>query len=133
MYSLNGHSQVEYLLTMRRVIALSLMMLFSCTLIAPLFASGADAYVPACCRRNGKHHCMMERRSGQEKGITSVSEKCPYCPVGTCAEYFQIFKPESGDLFSAGVVRHLSIAPQTEALYCISPFRSHPKRGPPLA
>jgi hypothetical protein len=121
---------------MRRVIALSLMILFSWTLIAPLFASDTEAYLPACCRRNGTHHCMMrmmERRGGQQKGFTSVSEKRPCCPAGTRAVNSQIFKPEPGEQFSSSVVLHPAIAPQTQALYRISSFRSHPKRGPPLA
>ena len=118
---------------MRRVIVLSLMMLFSLTLIAPLFASNQDANLPACCRRNGKHHCMMGSRSGLQKGFTSVSEKCPCCPFGACAVCSPIFKPEAGAQFSVEVGRHPAVAPQTEALYCLSTLRSHPKRGPPLA
>jgi hypothetical protein len=54
----------------RRAIAFSLMVLFSLTLIAPLFAPDADANLPACCRRNGKHHCMMrmmERTAGNQE------------------------------------------------------------------
>ena len=118
---------------MRRVIALSLMMLFSWALIAPLFAPDADANLPACCRRNGKHHCMMrtmQRLDGNEKGFTSVSEKCPCCPVGTCAVYSPIFKPESGEQLFAGVVRHPAIAPQTETLYRISSFLQPSKARP---
>jgi hypothetical protein len=119
---------------MRRMIALSLMMLFSWMLIAPLFASDANANLPACCRRNGNHHCMMrmmERRSGQQKGFTSVSEKCPCFPVSTCAVHSSIFKPEAGEQFYSDVVRHPAIAPQSEALNRISSLRSHQKRGPP--
>jgi hypothetical protein len=120
---------------MRRVIALSLMMLFSWTLIAPFFAPNADANLPACCRKNGKHHCMMrmmERRGGLQKGFTSVSEKCPCFPVSTCAIYSPIFKPEAEGQFSADVVRHPAIAPQSEVFYRISFLRSHQKRGPPI-
>ena len=65
---------------MRRAIAISLMMLFSWTLMAPLFVPDADASLPACCRRNGKHHCNMARMSGQadgQRGFTTVAEKCP--------------------------------------------------------
>jgi hypothetical protein len=119
---------------MRRVIALSLMMLLSWTLIAPLFAPDADANLPACCRRNGKHHCMMrmmERRSGQQKGFTSVSEKCPCFPDSTCAVHSPIFEPAAGEQFYSNIFRVPAIAPQSEALYRISSLRSHQKRGPP--
>lgn len=123
-------------LTMRRVIAISLMMLFSWTLIAPLFALDADAKLPACCRRNGKHYCMMrmmERRAGQQRGFMSVSEKCSCFPVGICAAYSPVFKPEAEGQFYADVVRHPAIALQSVAIYRISSLGSHQKRGPPLA
>jgi hypothetical protein len=119
---------------MRRGIALSLMMLFSWTLIAPLFASDADANLPPCCRRNGKHHCMMrmmERHRGNQAGFASVSEKCPCFPVSTCAVYSPIFKPEAEEQFYAAIVRHPAIASQTETLYRISFLRCNQKRGPP--
>ena len=119
---------------MRRTISFLLMVLFSLTLIAPLFARDADANLPACCRRNGKHHCMMrmmEQRSGNQKGFTSVSEKCPCFPVSTCAVHSPIFKPEAKEEFYAKVARHPACAPLTETLYRISSFSSHQKRGPP--
>ena len=62
---------------MRRTIALALMMAFSWTLIAPIFGPDADANLPPCCRRHGKHHCMMrmmERFGGNQTGFTSVRE-----------------------------------------------------------
>jgi hypothetical protein len=119
---------------MRRTIALSLLMMFSWLLIAPFLAPDAEANLPACCRRHGKHHCMMnrmERLGGNQKGFSSVSEKCPCFPAGTCAVHSATFKPEAGERFYAEVVRHPACAPQTEALFRISFLRSHPKRGPP--
>jgi hypothetical protein len=119
---------------MRRLIALSLMTMFSWTLIAPLFGPGADANLPPCCRRNGKHHCMMrmmQRPGGNQKGFTSVTEKCPCQPASTCAAYSPVFKPEAGSRFYAQVMRRPACAPRTEDFRCISSLRSHQKRGPP--
>jgi hypothetical protein len=119
---------------MRRAIAISLMMLFSWTLIAPFVVPDTDANLPACCRRNGKHHCMMrmmERRSSSQNGFTSVSEKCPCLPASTCAVDSPTYKAETGKQFYPDAVRHPAIAPQTETLYRISSLRSHQKRGPP--
>ena len=121
---------------MRRAIALSLMTMFSWMLVVPLFAPDANEHLPACCRRNGKHHCMMhmmERHSGEQIGFRSVEERCPCCPALTCAVHSPIFKTESGERSFADVVPLPLMAQQTEALYCISSFCSHPKRGPPLA
>lgn len=121
-------------LAIRRTIALALTMLFSLTLIAPLFGPDADANLPPCCRRNGRHHCMMrsmERLSGNQTGFASVAEKCPCFPAGACAVHSPTYKPEAGERFFAEVVRHPAIAPQTEALSRVSFLRSHQKRGPP--
>jgi hypothetical protein len=119
---------------MRRTIALALTALFCWTLIAPVFWPGADANLPPCCRRNGKHHCMMRmmgQLGGKGKGFTSVSEKCPCEPASTCAVYSPVFKPEAGKPFYTQVVRRPAPAPRTEVLYRIAFLRSHPKRGPP--
>ena len=119
---------------MRRIIALSLTIIFSWMLMAPLFGPDADANLPPCCRRNGKHHCMMrmmQRPGGNQKGFTSVSEKCPYEPASTCAVYSPIFKLETERRFYVQFPRRLVLAPRTEALRNISFLRSHPKRGPP--
>jgi hypothetical protein len=119
---------------MRRTIALALTVLFCWTLIAPIFGPGAEANLPPCCRRNGKHHCMMrmmQRLSGNQKGFTSVTETCPCQPASTCAVHSPVFKPEAGSRFYAQVARRAAPAARTEA-FCRSAFlRSNPKRGPP--
>lgn len=119
---------------MRRTLAVALMMVFSLTLIAPLFGPDADASLPPCCRGSGKHHCMMgamERSSSDPAGLTRISEKCPCFPAGTFAAHSSTYKLEAGSQFCAQSVRHSAIAPQTEALCPISFLRSHPMRGPP--
>ena len=121
---------------MRRTIALSLLMIFGWSLMAPLFAPDAEANLPSCCRRNGKHHCMMhlmERLSGKQSGIASVSEKCPCMPASTGAIHSASYKPEPGARFYGEVARHPSRAPQTEAQYRLSFLRSRQKRGPPTS
>ncbi|MGA3264756.1 MAG: hypothetical protein ABSC47_12010 [Terracidiphilus sp.] len=119
---------------MRRIIALALTMIFSCMLIAPLFGPDADANLPPCCRRNGKHHCMMramERLSGKRKGFSSVSEKCPCLPASTCAVYSPTYDSKAAQQFCAEVVRHPACVAQTETRYQLCFLRGHPKRGPP--
>jgi hypothetical protein len=119
---------------MRRAVAHTLLMIFSWMLIAPLFAWDADAGLPACCRRNGKHHCTMSRMGqagGNEKGFTSVSEKCPCLPAITCAVHAAKYMPVAGQRFYAEVTFHPVYAPQTSARFGISFLRGHQKRGPP--
>jgi hypothetical protein len=119
---------------MRRILATSLMMMFSWMLIAPFFAPDADATLPSCCRRNGKHHCMvrtMEDLSGRQRGVTNVSEKCPYFPVSSVAVHAPTYSPGNAEAFFAEVLSHPALAPQAEALQRISFTRSRQKRGPP--
>jgi hypothetical protein len=121
---------------MLRAIAISLMMLFSWTLIAPLVASDTEANLPACCRRKGKHHCMCRmhrtgQQSGNQKGFSTVSEKCPCCPASACTVHSPTYKPETEKQFYAEVVFHPASMPQGESHPRIALFRSHPKRGPP--
>jgi len=121
-------------LAMRRTIAISLLMMFSWMLIAPLFGPDADANLPPCCRRNGKHHCMMRmmgRLSGNRKNFSSATEKCPYFPANTYAIHSATNKPEHGEQFYAEAGRSTACFPQTEALFRISFPRSHQRRGPP--
>ena len=119
---------------MRRTIALALTILFGFAPIAPLFAPDADASLPACCRRNGKHHCSMRmtgQLTGNQKGFTAVSEKCPCGPIGACAVHSPTFQPPAAQRFYAETVFHPARAPQTEARRRIACLRSHQKRGPP--
>ncbi|MGP8270114.1 MAG: hypothetical protein ACLQLH_08605 [Terracidiphilus sp.] len=118
---------------MRRTIALALTMTFSWMLIAPAFGPDADTNLPPCCRRNGKHHCMMrmEPFSGKRKGFTSVSEKCPCLPASTCAVHSPIFHRKIRQQFPAEVTRQTVRPAQTVALYRICFLRGNPKRGPP--
>jgi hypothetical protein len=119
---------------MRRTIALSLLMIFSWMLSAPFFAPDAEASLPACCRRHGKHHCMMRmmgRIYSNQKGFTTVTEKCPYQTASTNAAHSPTPAPEAGKHFYAEVVRHPACAPQMVARFSISFHRAHQKRGPP--
>jgi hypothetical protein len=119
---------------MRRAIAHSLLVTFSLLLIAPLFAPDAEANLPACCRRAGKHHCMMrsvETSGSKEAGFTSVHEKCPCLPESTGAVHSVKYIPEAGQRFYTEVLFHPGYAPHTAARSRIAFLRSHQKRGPP--
>ncbi len=118
---------------MRRTIALALTTIFSWMLIAPAFGPDADANLPPCCRRNGKHHCMMRMEwiNGKRKGFSTVTEKCPCLPASTCAVHSPIFHPKTRQKFEADVSRQPVCPAQTEARFLLCFLRGHPKRGPP--
>ncbi|MGH9596895.1 MAG: hypothetical protein ACRD3K_08875, partial [Edaphobacter sp.] len=70
---------------MRRLLSIALLAVFGLPFVSPLFALTAtsDANLPVCCRRNGRHHCMMsaEERatlSPDTQAFNAPPERCPY-------------------------------------------------------
>ncbi len=121
---------------MRRILAISLLLLLGLPLVAPLFADGAaEASVPACCRRDGKHHCMMmqmESQSGDGVRLAAVRERCPYCPTVPVTPHLDFAMDAGETTICSAVVSHPCGVAQTEARLRISFDRSRQKRGPPL-
>ncbi|HEX3986625.1 MAG TPA: hypothetical protein VHX13_08440 [Acidobacteriaceae bacterium] len=122
---------------MRRAWAAFLVVLFSYPLIAPAFASGPDnSQLPACCRRNGRHHCAMQMADMALGNVPSqfatVSEKCPYSPFAHCPLMLpHSFRP-SALRTAAGLSQGPAlIVRAAEAGYRISADRARHKRGPP--
>jgi hypothetical protein len=73
---------------LRKALSILLLAMFCLPAITPLFALQAqeDANLPACCRRHGKHHCMMSMQdrqamtASQDPQFAAPTEKCPYAP-----------------------------------------------------
>jgi len=114
--------------------------MFGIPFILPMLAIGQDAEagLPACCRRNGKHHCSF---SMDEQGKMAVSHdaqfkapvpKCPFLPSSVVsAQPNQLAAPTVAGAIFADLVSHPTGVVQTEAKRRISRSRSHQKRGPP--
>lgn len=122
---------------MRRAWAAILVVLFSYPLIAPAFASGPDdSQLPACCRRNGKHHCAMQMAEMElgniPSGLVTVSEKCPYAPFARCPLMLpHSFTPSARGAIAGPGKGPALIVRAAEAGYRISADRARHKRGPP--
>jgi len=124
----------------RRILSISLLLLLTLPLVSPLFASSAtDASVPACCRRVGKHHCLMmmgavarssASDSTQAKSAT-VQESCPYTLVASVAINLPFVPDEVRTAISASTLSAAADPIPTEVARQISLDRSHQKRGPP--
>jgi hypothetical protein len=121
---------------MRRALASFLLAVFSFPLIAPALFVDAEANLPACCRRDGKHHCAMtmdEAAPATGVSFRTVQSRCPLYPGAPAApvgRYVAVLR-SSGAVFGA-IVTHPAIHFQTEAGYRISFGRSSQKRGPPI-
>jgi len=122
---------------MRRAWAAILMVLFSYPLIAPALASGPDdSQLPACCRRNGKHHCAMQMADMEmgniPSGMVTLSEKCPYAPFARCPLMLpHSFTPSARGAIAGPGTGPALIVRAAEAGYRISADRTRHKRGPP--
>jgi hypothetical protein len=118
---------------MRRALALFLLVLSSFPLVAPAALAGAKSNLPACCRRNGEHHCgaMDEATASSGVAIHSVS-RCPAFPLATTAPAdARVAVLKNSAVIFGAIVSHPAIYFQTEASYRISFSRSRQKRGPP--
>lgn len=119
---------------MGRGTATLLLLVFSLSPVAPLFAGRAEATVPACCRRNGKHDCMQHVTPPQDgKQFKASGVRCPLFPKSLAApgDSTQVLPPASQS-FYASVVAHPAIHAQVATFYRICWSRSQQKRGPPL-
>jgi hypothetical protein len=118
---------------MRRTLAMLLVLVFSLPLVAPAFVSTAKASeLPACCRRNGAHHCAMSDVSvAVPAHDRTISSNCPYWPAG----HLRLMMPHAVATQPAVVARHAAhpaeVVREAEAGYRISFERTRQKRGPP--
>jgi hypothetical protein len=109
--------------------------------IAPLFLVSApfnaspESKLPACCRRDGRHHCAMMAAALETSSEIQVKALPPVCPFRSQAilvPHGAAYLPQASPAHFAGFQSHPAIHAQTQASLRISATRSHQKRGPPL-
>jgi hypothetical protein len=116
---------------MRRALAMILLVGFSIPLITPLLVSGPDeASLPACCRRNGTHRCMMMSELPSQN--PTVTEKCPYSPfAGRSLMLPHAFTLRDEPGLTGQAAASAAMVRDAEAGYRVSADRTRQKRGPP--
>ena len=119
-------------ITVSRAIAVALLLVFACDVVSPVLFGNEEPALPACCRRDGKHHCMRQTPSTVEVvPLKAVPERCPYFPKNPTAAGGQIQFPPPSPSVIAFVFSHPTAKVQTEARYRVSLIRGWQKRGPP--
>lgn len=114
----------------RRLPAIFLLGLFSFSLIEPALFAGADAKLPACCRREGQHHCAMTAEASAAGA--SVQAVCPAFPkTGATPAYAKIAGMRPAQSMLGWTVGHPAGRVRTQALFRVSFNRARQKRGPP--
>jgi len=117
---------------MRRALSITVVLLLSFSLAAPLFAVDAASSLPQCCRRNGSHHCdsRMTADSGSRM-VSTIAPKCPNWPKSIAAPWPNDLASPQTQGIRTPLYAHPESAPQTEARYRVAFARSRQKRGPP--
>ncbi|MBV9937772.1 MAG: hypothetical protein JO150_04660 [Acidobacteriaceae bacterium] len=118
---------------MQRGIASLLTVLFGWLLILPAVASRDNTALPACCRTNGKHHCLLPmKEDGSSSNTTRVlASKCPLFLQATGAVHVSTDQPSFSGVGFAGLASYPAVSPQMEVRRCLSLSRSCQQRGPP--
>jgi len=122
---------------MQRAGAAFLVCIITFPLIGPALFADPEADLPACCRRNGKHHCAMMNMDPDPPGSGPTArapvKRCPFFPKSS------LLLPRSGPALPSvscpvyvASLAQLTVEAQAEAGYRIAIGRSHQKRGPPI-
>jgi len=119
-----------------RIIAATLLLVFAGNTALPALFADPESNLPACCRRNGKHHCAMMDMAGidQNDGEAywkSTPQKCAQFPKSGASLCAVKIAPRTISEVGPLVSSHPTPAAQTEVLYRISHSRCREKRGPP--
>jgi len=123
---------------MRRLLSICLFAAILLPFFAPLLSMGASAetMLPACCRREGKHHCMMGNMvatsvADGQKNFRASREICPYQQRALVVAHHEL-SAVAASVDTAPIRLHRPATPaQAECLRRISFDRSRQKRGPP--
>jgi hypothetical protein len=114
----------------RRISAIVLLAMFSFSLIASAALNTSESNLPECCRKGGKHKCVMSTDARDSPGMRSMAEKCP-SPPGRGETLVPGAEPVRQSVAVVAVTSHPAGIVQTEARYRASFSRTRQKRGPP--
>jgi len=110
--------------------AICLLVLFSFSLIEPALLAGDGSKLPACCRREGQHHCAMGAESTAAGPM--VQAVCPAFPkTGAAPAHAKLAGMRPTRLMLEPIVCFAAGTVQAEALFRISFSRARQQRGPP--
>jgi hypothetical protein len=119
--------------TVRRLLSSVLLLLFSLPLISPVLALAAssDANLPACCRRNGAHHCTMKVGPAAGINLSSIPQHCPAYPAMVTQIRHGVLSFQTASLIFAEIVSHPTPRLQTQARARVALDCARQQRGPP--
>lgn len=122
---------------MRRVPAILLVLLFSYSLIGPALLVDDHANLPACCRRDGKHHCgmaegAMANAPSTGPAVAAARVKCPLFPgVGVLVAHSGASLATRSRTLDISIDVRFSLVACADDGYGVARGSSHLQRGPP--
>jgi hypothetical protein len=124
-----------------KLLAITLLALLGQPFVRPFLAWNATdkASLPACCRRNGKHHCILSlaerlQPTSREPQFHAPPEECPYRQRTTALPIRgRTLVSLVGQAIFADLTSQRAAVAQTESKLRISHSRSRQKRGPSTA
>jgi len=122
---------------MRRLLAIFLLCALGLPMAMPLFAAAVDqdTGLPACCRRNGTHHCssMTAGTSALPSGthVVASREKCPAYPAATTSIRTMDASLVAASPLFTELPRRVAETTAVEVRTVSDLSRSQHERGPP--
>ena len=127
---------------MRRVFSIVLVLLFGFGPLASALPGAEDAALPACCRRNGAHHCAMAvsmmaamaRMAADGRESVSAPMTCPYYPGPVIAALMPAAHALAASPAALSGLHTTTAAPAPLLIAKFSaPNRTNAGRGPPVS
>ncbi|QMV17544.1 hypothetical protein GOB94_01620 [Granulicella sp. 5B5] len=122
---------------MRRLLSFVLLLIFGLPTVAAALggSSDPDSLLPACCRRNGAHHCMMSQAEIDAllhgTHFTSLRSKCPYYPTAATPLQHQQLAFRANGAISVSLISMPVRIGQIRAWARVAERGARHKRGPP--
>ena len=119
---------------MRRSLAIFVLLVTACSAVAPAFAA-VIVGTPACCRRDGKHHCqgamsgMGDMASDRAPQLRALAPACPRCaPIATSVSSGQ---PEAPGFSVPALPTATLVTVANHLGFASLPVLRNSERGPP--
>ena len=129
----------RYTTPVRKLLSLLLLVVFSLPLLLPALAlaQGPESNLPACCRRNGAHHCMMsEQEMAALLNGTRASAPRPHCPnypvAITTLRHVDLATPKAPPALASVIRQSVVLFPSGNRAR-LALDTTHLTRGPPAS
>ena len=123
---------------MRRGFSLLLILLFTLGPLAATVQGDDESRLPACCRRNGAHHCAMSESAARliaeayaGKSIFTAPSTCPRFPGSVYTVTNSIHALAAAPIDLSGLAVNLHSPSATQSAARISQARTRSSRAPP--